>query len=268
MKTVAQPGKRGFVVDLPLTDYGSALSLQRRLVDLRTAGVLEAEIFLFLEHFPVFTMGRRGGLENLRVSRSFLRDLGIATIETERGGDITYHGPGQLVVYPIVNLLSFGMGVVEYVSLLETAMIQTVARWGIQAGTDPVNRGIWAVGRKLGSIGISVRKSVAFHGLALNGNTDLKPFGWIHPCGLKEVEMISMAHLIGSSVDMSELRREMKSQLASALGLEMVGVPSEAFFRLLSGFNENGHSMDAEVPATPGSGPEGNLHETTTEKDN
>ena len=137
-------------VDLPETEYQKAIDLQLSIVNAKTTGHLHADVILCIEHPRVFTLGRRGGRENLCVSEDFLAEKGVSVQPTDRGGDITYHGPGQLVVYPIINLNRRRLKVVDFVSGLEQAMIRTAGHWGIQAATDPKNRGVWLGGDKLG----------------------------------------------------------------------------------------------------------------------
>lgn len=172
--------------------YTDALVLQHRLVRARHAKVLGSNLLILLEHPPVFTLGRRGGLENLRVSSTFLDQNGIPIVQAERGGNITFHGPGQLVAYPIMDLETSKMSVEDLVGRLEKTMIRTARSWGIAADLNPINRGIWIGDRKLGSIGIAIRKGITYHGLALNVNLSLEPFGWINPCGLQNVGVTSM----------------------------------------------------------------------------
>ncbi len=180
-------------VNLPLTAYSDALKLQHILVHRRHRGDLPHDVFLLLEHHPVFTMGRRGGLQSLKVSKSFLEERGIAVVQAERGGDLTYHGPGQLVAYPIVHLPSRAWKITQYVEFLEEIMIRTAHDFGVRAHRHERNRGVWVGPRKLGSVGIAVRRGVTFHGLALNVDLSLEPFSWINPCGLSDVRMTSLA---------------------------------------------------------------------------
>ena len=196
-----------YLVDLGLRDYREAWALQRRLVEARKDGALQMDVVLFVEHPAVFTLGRRGGLGNLKVNQSFLADRSIDLVHVERGGDITYHGPGQLVLYPIVNLRSMGMGVLPFVEGLEEIMIRTVAKWGIQGERNAMNRGAWVDGKKIGSIGIAVRRSVSFHGLALNVNIDLEPFSWVNPCGLHDVAVTSMEQQLRKALPMEEVKK-------------------------------------------------------------
>jgi lipoyl(octanoyl) transferase len=211
----------GWWVDLPETAYHKALELQLAIVSAKTAGRLDADVILCLEHPRVFTLGRRGGRENLCVSDAFLTQKGVAVVATDRGGNITYHGPGQLVAYPIIHLSRGRLKVVEFVGGLEAAMIRTAAHWHIRAGTDPANRGVWLDGDKLGSIGITVRRGVSFHGLALNVNTDMEPFGWINPCGLNAVRMTSFERYLGHAVSMDEARQVMAREMGEVLGMPL-----------------------------------------------
>ena len=217
-------------VELPQTEYQTALDLQLAVVDAKVAGRLEADVILCVEHPRVFTLGRRGGRENLCVSDDFLAEKGVAVMATDRGGNITYHGPGQLVVYPIIHLSRRRFKVVDFVSGLEKAMIRTAARWGMAAGTDPVNRGVWLDGDKLGSIGITVRRGISFHGLALNVNTDMEPFGWINPCGLDQVRMTSFQRHLGEAVSMDAARKEMANHLAEVFGLALTNCSVEQLY--------------------------------------
>ncbi|MGD9239401.1 MAG: lipoyl(octanoyl) transferase LipB, partial [Desulfobacterales bacterium] len=174
-------------VDFDRIEYSDAWELQGNLIMARKERILPNDIVLFLEHPAVFTLGRRGGRECMLVSDEFLENAGVQVIQVERGGNITFHGPGQLVVYPIVDLQSAGIKVVDFVSGLEEVMLRTAENWGIAAERNAANRGIWVGPRKMGSVGIAVRRGISFHGLALNVHTDLTPFSWIQPCGLQNV---------------------------------------------------------------------------------
>jgi lipoate-protein ligase B len=208
-----------YALDLGLIDYPAAWALQQKLVAARVENHIDHDILIFLEHPAVFTLGRRGGLDNLLVSESFLKDSGIPVIQVERGGVITYHGPGQIVVYPIMNLHTRRIGVQDFVAAMEEAMLQTAADWNIAASRNPINSGIWVGNQKMGSIGIALRKGVSFHGLALNVNLDLTPFSWIQPCGLQGVSMTSMERESGEKLPMKKVLNVLKDQLSAALGI-------------------------------------------------
>ena len=209
----------GYSLDLGLLDYEEAWALQQKLVSARVNKDIDRDMILFLEHPSVFTLGRRGGLENLLVSETFLENSGIPVIQVERGGVITYHGPGQIVAYPIINLHARRIGVKEFVAAMEEAMIQTAAGWGIKAGRNPVNSGIWAGSQKMGSIGIALNKGISYHGLALNVNLDLTPFSWIQPCGLQGVDMTSMQKERGQELPMEQVLEALKAHFQAALGI-------------------------------------------------
>jgi lipoate-protein ligase B len=147
---------------------------------------------------------------------------GIPIVQVERGGNITYHAPGQLVLYPIVHLERAGIKVVDMVDRLEEAMIRTCAEWGIQAGRNPLNRGVWVGMKKIGAIGIAVRRGVSFHGMALNVNIDLTPFCWIQPCGLEGVGVTSMRTEGGQDLGMAEVRRLLAQHMQTVFGVRLV----------------------------------------------
>ena len=214
--------KKWICVDLPHSEYTEMLDLQYRLVAARNHEIIGTDIVLMLEHLPVFTLGCRGGLDNLNVSEAFLAQKKIKLVPSERGGDITFHAPGQLVVYPIIDLLKSELKVLDYVSMLEEIMIRVVGNWGIKAERNPANRGIWVNGNKLGSVGIAVRRSIAFHGLALNVNPALKPFEWINPCGIRDCGVTSMARELSQNISVHQVRKVVKHHLKAVFGITLV----------------------------------------------
>jgi lipoyl(octanoyl) transferase len=214
-------------------DYREALDLQRALVDAKTSQILDRDLVLFLEHPPVFTLGRRGGREHLLVDDATLGMRGIEVFHAERGGDITYHGPGQLVVYPVVDLGRRQLKVVEFVGTLEEVMIRVAADWGIVAVRNTKNRGVWIGNRKMGSIGIAIRHGVSFHGIALNVNTSMDPFSWINPCGLTGVEMTSMQQALGREIVMEEVRSATKLHIQEIFGVELEQADMNDIYKIL-----------------------------------
>lgn len=214
--------KNWICLDLPVVNYAQALNLQRGFVAARKDEHIRSDIVLLLEHPSVFTLGRRGGIENLKVSRSFLETSNIPIVQVERGGSITFHGPGQLVVYPIIDLKKAGLDVLTYVERLEDVMIRVAADWQIKAEPNSLNRGIWVGQNKLGSIGISVQRGVCFHGFALNVNISLKPFDWILPCGLKDVGVTSMAREFSNQLSMNQVRAAVKGHIEAVFGVNLV----------------------------------------------
>jgi len=191
-------------------------------------------VVLMLEHPPVFTLGQRGGMENLRVPQAFLERSGIPVIQVERGGSITYHGPGELVVYPVIDLKPAGLSVAGYVEALEEVMIRTAADWNISAERNPVGRGVWAGNAKLGSIGIRVRRTVAFHGLALNVSVSMTPFEWIHPCGLEGVRMTSMVQEASREICMTDVRQAVVRHMEAVFGTTMTMTDEAALKALVN----------------------------------
>jgi lipoate-protein ligase B len=224
---------RWLCAEAPSMDYHEALELQRALVDAKTTARLSRDVLMLLEHPPVFTLGRRGSREHLLVAEAFLESRRIRVVHAERGGDITYHGPGQLVGYPVVDLRKGRWKVADFVGALEEVMIRTVADWGIRAGRDPMNRGVWVGTSKMGSVGIAVRRAVSFHGFALNVNTSLAPFSWIHPCGLQGVHMTSMQRLLGKEISIKDVRCAIALHIQEIFGVEMEQVSLEEIYLLL-----------------------------------
>jgi len=215
-------------IELPRTEYRDAWALQTGLVAARAENRLDRDVVLMLEHPPVFTLGRRGGKTNLTVPEEMLAAKGIPVVQVERGGDITFHGPGQLVLYPIVHLASARLGVADYVGMLESVIIEVAADWGIRAGRNPLNRGVWVGNRKIASIGIAVRRGVSFHGVALNVNLSLDPFDWIHPCGLKGIGMTSMEKELGYRISLDGVRTSAQQHMKNIFGIELIQTKMDA----------------------------------------
>jgi len=220
-------------MNVPVLEYNAALDLQHRLVAARINGTIDRDIVLLLEHCPVFTLGRRGGLDNLKISEAFLGMREISLVQVERGGDITYHGPGQLVVYPIVDLRAGKYRIVQFVDRLEEIMIRTLSDWGICADRNPINRGVWVGPAKVGSLGIALRRSVSFHGLALNVNISLEPFSWINPCGLEGVRVTSMQQELNRKVVIEDVRRVIGFNFQEVFGVKTVGISLDEIHGLL-----------------------------------
>uniref|UniRef100_A0A832A1V5 Octanoyltransferase n=1 Tax=Desulfacinum infernum TaxID=35837 RepID=A0A832A1V5_9BACT len=218
------------LVDLGLVDYGRALAVQHRCVDARHQGLLDRDVFFLVEHFPVFTYGRRSGAEHLCVPQDFLEARGIAVFAVERGGSVTYHGPGQLVVYPVVHLPTAGWKAVDWVTALEEVMIRTARRFGVAACRHPRGRGVWVGEKKLGSLGIAVRHGISFHGVALNVHNALEPFQWIRPCGLSDVAMTSLAVETHGVVSMTDVKRVFLECAEDVLGVHFEPTDPEDLF--------------------------------------
>jgi lipoyl(octanoyl) transferase len=205
--------------ELGRIDYGQALALQQQLVAERKQG-LATDHLLLLEHPHVITMGRNGRMEHLLADSHVLERAGIAFYPTDRGGDITYHGPGQLVGYPILDLRDWKRDVVAYVRAVEQVIIDTLAEFGIQAVRIPKLTGVWVDGRKIAAIGVHISRWVTSHGFALNISTDLNYFRYIVPCGLTR-PVTSMAEL-GAGTTVAEVSRSLAGHFGRVCDCEML----------------------------------------------
>jgi lipoyl(octanoyl) transferase len=189
------------VVRCGIVPYEEAREAQRRLRNERQRGEIP-DVLLLLEHPPVYTRGRRSAPEELPMGAEWYEAQGIEVRDTDRGGRVTYHGPGQLVAYPIVSLRPYGDDVLEYVRRLERVTIEALAAHGVEASVIEGLTGVWAGKRKIGSIGVHVSRGVTTHGLAVNANNDLQPFEWIVPCGIEGVAMTSLSRELGAEQDL------------------------------------------------------------------
>lgn len=183
---------------------------------------IEKEYILTTQHHPVITLGFHADAANLLVAEQYLKQRDIDLFRIERGGDITYHGPGQLVVYPLVDLERHNLGVKQYVTILEQAVINVIGRYGIKAERVEGATGVWIgkgtpAERKICAVGVKCSRYVTMHGLALNVNTDLDGFSLINPCGFKEKGVTSMARELGHELDFSKVEVELSSELVSLL---------------------------------------------------
>lgn len=198
------------VLDLGLMEYEKVWRLQLGLVDKRIEGQLNDTIIL-VEHPHVYTLGRKGMDENIL-------NKDVPCYRVERGGDATYHGPGQLVVYPILHLGERGLGVRELVTLLEESCIRTLGYYGVDAIHVDGKPGVWVGSRKIVSIGLAIRHWVTFHGLAFNVNTDLTYFRGIRPCGMSSEVMTSLEEILARRIPLDEVKRRLVDEMSSLLG--------------------------------------------------
>ncbi|MCD5402620.1 MAG: lipoyl(octanoyl) transferase LipB [Dehalococcoidia bacterium] len=200
-------------------DYQKAYDLQLSLVEKVLSGQ-EPNTLLMLEHPHVYTKGRLSKESDVLLTEEELAAKGIPVYETDRGGQVTYHGPGQLVVYPIVNLKDWG-GPVKYVRALEQVVIATLTEMGITANRESGNTGVWTSQGKLSAIGVKISRGIAFHGFALNVNTDLAYYQNIIPCGIADRPVTSMASILGQPVDIELVRYGMVYQFGREFGWRM-----------------------------------------------
>jgi len=206
-----------WTVHLGEVPYREALALQHRVRAARQARAIP-DTLLLLTHPPTYTRGRRSTPDELSLGEAWYRERGIEIVDVDRGGKVTYHGPGQLVGYPVVHVDS----VLGYVRMLEEALVIALQREGVAARSRPDDglrfTGVWVQDRKIASIGVRVSGGVATHGFAVNVDSDLAPFGWIVPCGLPDVTMTSVARETGRTGRLPCLRRELAFRVAEALG--------------------------------------------------
>ena len=215
------------VASLGVVEYGEAWRLQRHLVEAVKAG-RASNTLLLLQHPHVYTVGRRGDRGDVLLDDGELERRGIALHEADRGGQVTYHGPGQLVAYPVVDLRSWG-GPLRYVRALERAMIGTLGQFGIEGGLVEGRTGVWAGNEKIGAIGVKISGGVAYHGLALNVAVDLDYFRHIVPCGITDAGVTSMERVLGRAVDMETVEYGLVYHLGRELELNMVEVQEAEF---------------------------------------
>ena len=207
------------VRELGRVDYASGLELQQSLVAERKQGRIPDQLVL-LEHPHVITMGRNGRAENVLAGGEILDRAGISYYPTNRGGDVTYHGPGQLVGYPILDLREWKRDVVGYVRAVEQVLIDTLGDFGIAAERVPKLTGVWVDGRKIAAIGVHISRWVTSHGFALNVDTDLSYFGYIVPCGLTK-PVTSMAQL-GARVSVAEVNARLIRRFGQVFDREIL----------------------------------------------
>lgn len=214
--------ERLVVQDLGRRAYAEVLELQRELCRQRLAGEIEQDLLLLVEHEPVITLGRGTRAGSLPLTKGEIERRGIGVFEVERGGDVTFHGPGQLVGYPIIDLRRHRQDLHWYLRRLESGLIDALEHLGIEAEPNHGLTGVWTRGRKLASIGIHVKQWVTFHGFALNVDTDLSYFDLIVPCGIRDVVMTSVSLELGrtdSAALWHETRQAVIGGVAEALDL-------------------------------------------------
>lgn len=213
---------------LEMVEYEDALHLQERLHKLRVANELE-DTLLLLQHPPVITIGRRGKWENILISKEKLLQMGVKVFEVTRGGDVTYHGPGQIVGYPIFDLGTVGKDIKRFVWLLEEVFINLLKdEYGIEAYRDEKQyTGVWVGGEKIVAIGIAVKKWITMHGFAFNVNTNLEHFSWIIPCGLKDRGVTSLEKLLGHKVEFDDVVYKVAKYFGKVFGAKFRFISKE-----------------------------------------
>jgi lipoyl(octanoyl) transferase len=205
---------------LGLVEYEEAWAEQKRLVEAARGGA--PATLLLLEHTPTYTLGVRGKSENVLLADEALERLGAKVVRIDRGGDVTFHGPGQLVGYPIIDLGDWRQGPLWYVRSLEATLLQTLARFSIDGRREPGRPGAWVQGEKIASIGVHVSRGITSHGFALNVDPDLDYFTHIVPCGLPGVSVTSMARVLGAAPPMDDVMDAVVEAFASVFEIELI----------------------------------------------
>ena len=226
------------VVDLGLVSYAEALEFQRAAARARISGELAEDLLILVEHPPVVTLGRSSKEKNLIASPEFLAARGVEVFEVERGGDVTFHGPGQLVGYPIINLRQHKQDLHWYLRQIELVLIRALADQRVPAQTRDKLTGVWTAGeglpRKIASIGVHARDWVTWHGFALNVNTDLRYFDFIVPCGIDGVVMTSIAEERDEHVDDARVRTSVVDAFSEVFDLTAQSLETPADFQSLA----------------------------------
>jgi lipoyl(octanoyl) transferase len=249
-------------IDLGLIPYPEAYALQKRIVAARKSATID-DVLLLCEHPHVITQGRNGRREHLLVGENILRQKGVAFHETSRGGDVTYHGPGQIVAYPILNLAAIRRDVVWYVRMLEEVMIRASSDFGVLATREAGKTGIWVgsgknspqraqnsqrgtqTAEKLGAIGVHISRWVTSHGFAYNVSTDLRFFDLIVPCGIADRKATSLEKLLSHSIDSREVAARLKQRFGEVFNLDM---ESSSLNEMLELLQEAEASQNVETP--------------------
>lgn len=224
--------KKISVVDLGITHYQPTWDLQRRLFDLRVAGLI-GDVLLLNEHHHVYTIGKSGNDNHLLANETELQKTGAEVFHIDRGGDITYHGPGQMVCYPILDLNLYYLDVRRYLRDLEEVVIRTLAEYGIQAHRDEQFTGVWVENEKIAAIGVKTSHWVTMHGFAFNVNTDLSFFERIIPCGIFHKGVTSVQRLLNKTLPMEEVSEKIIRHFGDVFGCTMMQIDRNEFLQSL-----------------------------------
>ncbi len=216
-----------YLLDLGLIDYKEALNLQEKFWEDRFKKKIK-DVLMLLEHHPVFTVGMGGNFSNILVSVEELKKKGIAVYRVDRGGDVTYHGPGQLIGYPILDLKSYGLDIHSYVWKLEESIVKMLKEeYGLNAEIVKGFPGVWVKNKKIAAIGIRVKSMVTKHGFALNVNPNMKYFKMIVPCGLVGKDVTSMAEVLGREISVLEVKKKYVKYFAETFDVKVKRVSLE-----------------------------------------
>ena len=215
--------RKYLLLRLDTVEYGEAWELQKSLLEARVSSKVE-DCLILLQHPPTFTYGRRYKEGNLIANKEYYETLGFAVYKTDRGGLATYHGPGQIVGYPIIKISTYTKDYYQYLRMLEEVMIRTLFDFGIVAVRNEGYTGIWVNNAKVGFIGVRLTFGYAMHGFSLNVNNDVSPFNHITPCGIQGVRVTSVQELLNTSVNMQEVYAKLANHFSDVFQIQMVSI--------------------------------------------
>jgi len=220
------------VTHIGRTRYGEAWELQKKIFDLRHFGLM-TDVLLYTEHEHVYTIGKGGDDNHLLASERELGESGVEVFHIDRGGDITYHGPGQVVGYPILALNDYFTDIHRYLRCLEETIILALDEFGIEAGREEGMTGVWVNGEKIAAIGVKVSRWVTMHGFALNVNTDLSKFDRIIPCGIFHKGVTSMQKILGREIALEDVQQKLTDAFVRVFGCQPVRVSYDELVRVV-----------------------------------
>lgn len=224
--------KNGFLLHMDMMEYGEAWGLQKTLLEARISGKTE-DCFILLQHPPTFTFGRRYKEYNLIVNRDYYERKGFAVYKTDRGGLATYHGPGQVVGYPIVKMGNYTNDYYLYLRMLEEIMIRTLGDFGIDAKRNEGFTGVWVENAKVGFVGVRITLGYTMHGFSLNVNNELSPFNYITPCGIHGMGVTSVRKLLNKTVEMKNVCDALADHYSEVFCVHMIPVGINAMYQML-----------------------------------
>ena len=222
-----------YCVDLGRLAYPEALDLQRRVVAARQAGLLP-DVLLLVEHDPVITLGRRADPRHVLASQEVLSQAGVAVHQVERGGGVTYHGPGQLVGYPILRLEEHGLGAADYMHRLEDVLLAVLGDFGLEGHRRQGTIGVWLGPDKVAALGARIKRGVSYHGFALNVSTNLSHFALIVPCGITDGGVTTLELALGRAVEWQAVKRRVRERFAELFGTRLHSLGREELGRQLA----------------------------------
>lgn len=219
------------VIDAGVAPYRGALALQKEILARKKRGITR-DYLILVEHPNIFTIGRSGSEENILVDKSFLKENCLEVLRVDRGGDITFHGPGQVVAYPIFDLRNHAKDVRSFVCNLKDAAARVITGYGVDVYRNNKYTGVWTSAGKIGFIGIGISSWITYHGVSINANIDLKYFSMIRPCGIKDVSVTSLADILGARINIEDLKESIIKEICEVFSFGRRYCKENAFMAL------------------------------------